>query len=140
MKSKINALLLIGIIGTSVFCAHFGINYGRAVWGNSEIWWTPRSLALPLEETSHEFRLFIRGANLQDILEHGSLRALDSEGNSYQVTYEDITIRLNNWPEVKATFLHSAVFSGIMLGISITCLILGLSSFIRSRRGENPMV
>ena len=134
MKSKINALLLIGIIGTFVFGVHFGISYGRAVWGNSDMWWTPRSLSLPLEETRQEFRLFINGENLQDHLKRGSLRIADSEGNLHQVVPGDIKVRLNNWPEVKTDFLHSAVFSGIMLGISLTCLILGISSLIRSRR------
>lgn len=132
MKNRMNALLLIGIIGTAVIGSHFGVTYGRAVWGNKDIWWTPMSLALPLEDTSQDFRLFIGGDSLQEHLKRGSLTALDADGRPYRVVSEDIKVRLNNWPEVKADFLHSAVFSGILLGISLTCLILGLAEFIRS--------
>ncbi len=134
MKNRMNALLLIGIIGMAVIGSHFGVTYGRAVWGNKDIWWTPMSLALPLEDTSHDFRLFLGGEPLLEHVERGTLTVLDANGQPYQVSSEDIRVRLNNWPEVKADFLHSAVFSGILLGISLTCLILGLTEFIRSRK------
>jgi hypothetical protein len=134
MKKKINALLIIGIIGTSVFGAHFGVQYGRAVWGNRDIWWTPMSMALPLEDTSRNFRLFIGGEPLLEHVERGTLTAVDANGQTYSVSSDDIRVRLNNWPEVKADFLHSAIFSGILLGISLSCLILGLAELIRSRK------
>lgn len=132
MKNKINALLIIGIIGTSVFGSHFGVQYGRAVWGDKDIWWTPMSMAMPLEDTSQDFRLFLGGEPLLEHLERGALTAVDANGQTYQVSSDDMCIRLNNWPEVKADFLHSAIFSGILLGISLSCLILGLAEFIRS--------
>lgn len=132
MKNRMNALLLIGIIGMAVIGSHFGVTYGRAVWGNKDIWWTPMSLALPLEDTSQDFRLFIGGEPLLEHVERGTLTARDANGQPYQVSSEDIRVRLNNWLDVKADFLHSAVFSGILLGISLTCLILGLAEFIRS--------
>ncbi len=92
------------------------------------------SMALPLGDTSRNFRLFIGGEPLLDHVERGTLTARDANGQAYQVSPDDIRVRLNNWPEVKADFLHSAVFSGILLGISLTCLILGLTEFIRSRK------
>jgi hypothetical protein len=134
MKNKINALLIIGIIGTAVFGSHFGVQYGRAVWGNQDIWWTPMSLALSLDETDQDFRLFISGDSLQELLAQGSLTALDSDSQPYQLVPEDVQVRLNNWHKVKADFLHSAVFSGILLGVSLTCLILGVGEFIRRRK------
>ncbi len=134
MKSKINALFIIGIIGISVFGSHFGVQYGRAVWGNKDIWWTPMSMALPIEETVQDFQIFIGGNLLQEHLEQRSLTVRDANSRTYQVVSEDIKVRLNNWHEVKTDFLHSAVFSGILLGISLACLILGLAEFIRNRR------
>jgi hypothetical protein len=130
MKKKINALLLIGVIGTAILAPQFAVKYGRAMWGNKDIWWTPGSLAYPLDETKQEFRLFLSDELLEDHLARGSLSAMDSKGRSYPVVSKDIKIRLNNWNKVKASFLHSAVFLALMLGVSITCLILGVAQLV----------
>ncbi|MGR0481370.1 MAG: hypothetical protein ACTFAL_08225 [Candidatus Electronema sp. V4] len=49
-----NTLLLAGLIGTVVSGAIFSEQYGAAVWGRSDIWWTPMELALPLPAASKE--------------------------------------------------------------------------------------
>lgn len=134
MKREINALLLIGIIGTAVAGSQFAVNYGRATWGDKDIWWTPASLALPLEDTKHQFRIFLSGEPLQNHLEEGSLSATDSSGQSYRVVAEDLRVRLNNWNKVKASHLHSAVLSAFMLGVSLTCLFLGVLQSVTSRK------
>ncbi|MBD3336503.1 MAG: hypothetical protein GF355_13405 [Candidatus Eisenbacteria bacterium] len=127
------ALLLIGIIGTSVFGAHTGAQYGRAVWGDRDIWWTPRSLAVDLDETQDEFRLLVSGDLLQEHLRRGSLQATDAQGETYRVVAGDISVRLNNWDEVRASWFQSAVFSAFMLGAAVACLVLG-GILIRSAR------
>ncbi|MBN2467304.1 MAG: hypothetical protein JXD19_04060 [Deltaproteobacteria bacterium] len=136
MRKKINALLLIGIIGSVVCGSHFAVTYGRALWGPSDIWWTPISMALPLDETTQEFNILVSNELLQDHLKRRSLTATDLEGKSYQVVSDDIEVRLNNWHKVKASFLHSAVFAAFMLGVSITCLILGAVQVLTRRDGR----
>jgi len=136
MKRDINALLLIGIIGAAVLGPQFAVQYGRATWGDKDIWWTPASLALPLQETKQEFRVFLSGEPLQGHLERGSLSATDPNGRSYQVVSEDIRVRLNNWNKVRASHLHSAVLSAFMLGVSVTFLLLGVLQFATRRRRQ----
>jgi hypothetical protein len=137
MKKRVNALLVIGITGTIVLGFHFGVQYGRAMWGNRSIWWTPKVMAVSLDETRQYFELFLSNELLQDHLKRRSLSATERNGKTYQVVPEDIKIRLNNWYKVKASFLNSAVFSAFMLGISVTCLILGLAQ-LRKPREPNP--
>lgn len=134
MQKSVNPLLLVGIIGTIVAGFHFGVEYGRAMWGSRDIWWTPKSVAFPLDKTRQEFELFLSGELLQDHLERSSLSATDSNGKSYQIVPDDIEVRLNNWHKVKASFLNSAVFSAFMLGVSSTCLVMGVMQLLARRK------
>ena len=135
-KREINALLLIGVIGLFTVGTQFGINLGRAVWGDREIWWTPRSMALSLEETSDRFRLFIDGKPLQEHLADNSLAVADEAGASRVVAPEDVRVRLNNWHQMRANFFMSALPGAFGLGVSITCLVLGL---IHRRQRKNEI-
>jgi len=139
MKGRINALLLIGIIGVSVFASHFALSYGRAVLGDRDMWWTPRSMAMPLPETRDDLHLFLDGEPLRDHLRRGALTARDPQGRSYRVVAEDIAVRLNNWHEVKASFLHAAVYSALLLGASAACLVLGLIQAFRGDRTRDGL-
>ncbi|HDQ44150.1 MAG TPA: hypothetical protein ENN17_01460 [bacterium] len=123
---KFNAWLLFGIIGVSLFGSQFGIYYGRAVWGNADIWWTPRNMALPPEDTKNEFELFVKGDLLQDHLERGSLSATDPDGESKTLNSGDIAVRLNNRHKTKASLLHVAVFMALLLGASLMSLVVGI--------------
>jgi hypothetical protein len=125
------ALLLIGIIGTAVFLSHFGVSYGRAMWGSRDMWWTPRSLALPLDDSRDEFRVFVLGEPLSDHVERGSLTVIDEGGEPHVIGPADVRVRLNNWDATRASLLHSAVYAAFMLGASATCLALGLAQFLR---------
>ncbi|RPH51706.1 MAG: hypothetical protein EHM85_05725 [Desulfobacteraceae bacterium] len=133
MNKKINALLLIGIIGTTTAGFQFAAKYGQVMWGNKDIWWTPMSLALPLHKTTQEFQIFINGELLHDHLDHGSLAATDKAGQSHRVVSDDIKIRLNNWYKTEASLLHSAVFAAFLLGSSLTFLILGIAQLAARR-------
>ncbi len=137
MKGRLNALFLIGLIGTVVFGFHFGLQYGRALWGDRDIWWTPMAMAIPLQETRQTFNLFVSGELLQNHIERGSLSATDSKGRSYPVAADDIKVRINNWYKIKASFLHFAVFAGILLGGSIACLIMGTIELFKKRKNPN---
>ncbi|MBN1907699.1 MAG: hypothetical protein JW927_21660 [Deltaproteobacteria bacterium] len=122
---RINAWLIIGIIGVCVFGYNFGIQYGRAMFGPKDMWWTPKAMALPLEQTSQEFELFVNDELLQSRIKQGTLLAIDREGKTYPVVSEDVSVRLNNWHKIKASFLHSAAFTALLLGISLMSLIIG---------------
>ena len=131
---KLNGYLITGIIGMAVIGSHFGVQYGRAVWGNNDMWWTPKPMALTLSETRHNFELFVRGDLLQNHLRKGTLSAIDSQGESYRIVPEDIQVRLNNWYKVKSSMLHSAVLAAVLLGISVMSLVVGLKQLVAENK------
>jgi hypothetical protein len=131
---KINGFLITGIIGVAVIGSHFGVQYGRAVWGSNDRWWTPKSMALTLSETRHNFELFVRGELLQNHLKKGTLSAIDSQGESYRLVPEDIQVRLNNWHKVKSSMLHSAVLAAFLLGISVMSLAVGVIQLVVEKK------
>lgn len=131
MTRKLNTLMLIGLIGTPIAGAQFGVDYGRAIWGDARVGWTPVATALPLERTAGSFQLLLDNEPFQDHLARRSLTALGPEGLAYFVTPELIKVRLNTWSQIKASRLHAAVYSAFALGISLTCLVIGLIQFFR---------
>ncbi|MBW2097634.1 MAG: hypothetical protein JRG77_02260 [Deltaproteobacteria bacterium] len=125
-KPKINPLVLIGLIGMLTIGTNFSTQLYRAFWGNQDIWWTVRTMQLPIEDSKNNFKLFISGKLLQKHLADGSLFALDRNGEQYRVVSKDVTIRLNNWNKVKSSILTNALISGVLFGIVITVLVIGL--------------
>ncbi|MDH5297477.1 MAG: hypothetical protein OEV91_00475 [Desulfobulbaceae bacterium] len=136
MPQRLPPLLFIGLIGTLVTGSIFFMQYGRATWGDQNIWWTPRPLAVSLADTRQEFELLINDELLQKHIQHQTLMVMDVNGGSYPVTKEDIRVRLNNWYKVKASLLNAAVLTAFLLGVSVTCLILGAIPMGGSK--ENP--
>jgi len=134
MRRKMNLLMMIGLVGTPIAGTQFGMDYGRAIWGETQIWWTPREMALPLDQTNGHFQILLDGEPLGSHLARNSPTALGSEGLAYFVTPEMVRVRLNNWPQVQAGMLHMAVYSALGLGVSLTCLIVGLVEFFRQPR------
>ncbi|MBK1722911.1 hypothetical protein [Thiocystis violacea] len=129
MTRKINAVLLVGLIGTPIAGSLFGIDYGRAIWGDDQIWWTPKESALSIDQTRASFRIYLEDEPLDDHLARSSLTALGQDGMAYFVTPDLIKVRLNNWDRTKASLLHTAVYSAFALGASLACLVLGLIQF-----------
>lgn len=131
---KTNGFLIAGIIGVSVVGAHFGIQYGRAVWGNNDMWWTPKSMALPLSQTRNNFEVFVSGDLLQNHLDRKSLSATNPQGERYDLSPDDIEVRLNNWQKVKSSMLHTAVWAAFMLGVSVMSFVVGVKQFISENK------
>ena len=61
MRKSVNPLLLIGLLGTIVIGSQFAVQYGRAIWGDRDIWWTPMAMALSLDETTRAFEMYVSG-------------------------------------------------------------------------------
>ena len=133
---KPNILLIFGIIGVSLFGLQFGIYYHRAVFGNSDIWWTPKSLALPINNTRNDFEIFLNDQRLQDHLERGSIYATDQNGHLIPLLTEDVVVRLNNWHKIKASSLHTAVYMALFLGASFMLLLIGIAQFIIGKTSD----
>ena len=136
---KINAWLIFGIIGASLFGSQFVIHYYRAVWGNAEMWWTPKPVALSINDTRNDFELFLNDELLQDHIKRGSLSATDRNGQSMPVAADDIVVRLNNWHKMKASFLHTAVYMALLLGASLMSLAIGIVQMLVGKNANKSM-
>lgn len=129
-----NAWLSVGILGSTIFGSQLATDYGRAMWGDRDMWWTPGSMALPLDQTGEAFQIYLGGELLQRHVERGTLTAVDPQGRPYRVSHGDLRVRLNNWNQTRASFLHAAVFSAFMLGMSLVCLGVGARQVFAARR------
>lgn len=134
MRQRRSTLLVVGLIGTVVSGLLFAGQYGAAVWGRSDIWWTPLELALPLPAAANAFELHLGGELMQRQVERGALAVQNENGAMRPVALTEIKVRLNNWQKIRAERLHGAVFAAFSLGISLTCLVLGIIGQVQSRK------
>ena len=130
---KINSLLWIGILGSLIIGSSFFTNVYHAFWAEQNIWWTPQTMRLPIEETRDNFELYIGGKLLQKHLSDGTLFSMDKNGAQYRVVSKDISARLNNWNKTKASLLTNATISSFLFGVSLTLLIIGLIQMFMGR-------
>jgi hypothetical protein len=125
-QTRLNALLLIGIIGTFTVGTTFAINVYRAFWGNQNIYWTARTMPLTIGETKNSFELFINKKSLHDHLSDGTLQAVLENGDQRSLVPSDITVRINNWHKVKASILAHSLLPCFLFSASFTMLIMGI--------------
>ena len=123
-----------GLIGMLTIGTNFAMQIYRAFWGNQNIWWTSRTMQLPIEDFRDNLELFISKKPLQKHLADGTLFALDNNGEQYRVVSKDITVRLNNWNKVRSSILENAIISGVAFGIVITVLVIGLIQVCRRKK------
>lgn len=134
MKRKMNGLLIIGITATVFFGSFFAGEYLSATRGSQDIWWTPMSMALTLDQSRPEFELYIHKDSLQKRIENGTLLMVDDQGKSSKVAANDIKVRLNNWHKVKAEKLQYAIVTAFFLGASIVLLVMGLMRYFTDNK------
>ena len=132
-KTKLNALLIIGIIGSFTCGGNLAVQIFRAFGSNQDIWWTAKTMPLTIDQTKESFELSINGKTIQKHLSEGTLLALNNEGNQKPIVSGDISVRLNNWNKVRASILTNSLLSGVLSGASITMLIMGLIQVLNRR-------
>jgi hypothetical protein len=137
MKKQINALIIIGIIGAAVFGSQVAVKYSEANWGNKDIWWTPMSLALPIDETRNEFEIYIKGDLLQKHLERGAISVAGKTGHAAEVIAPDnVKVRLNNWNKIRAEKLNSAMLTSFLLGVCLASLVMGVFQYVAKKQNN----
>ena len=125
-------LLLIGTIACFGIGAQYLPALYRAVWTDPDIWWTGRSVKLPIEETRDSFELYIAGKPLQRHLSERTLLLRSREGEPVPVVPGQVRARLNNYDRVKSERLARTLWLGPAFGAALTLFLLGL---IRSLGG-----
>ncbi len=130
-QTRLNALMLIGMIGVLVIGSIVIVQLYRAFGADQDIWWTASTMPLKIDETKDTFELFINGKSIQDHLADGTL-LINRDGNA-PISSSDITIRLNNWYKIKSSILAYSLLSCFMFGACLTMLITGLIRFEKTR-------
>ena len=134
MKKKWNPFLLIGMIGIFTCGSPFAVKYSQVPWGNRDIWWTPMTMALPLEETKNDFAIYLNGESLHRHIARGTLTVSTDAGESSQVASGGIQVRINNWYKIKASLLHGSVFFALVLGSCATFFGIGVAQWLDQRK------
>ncbi|MCI5114712.1 MAG: hypothetical protein D3915_07230 [Candidatus Electrothrix sp. AU1_5] len=126
----INPLLLIGMIGVFTTGSSLYADLMQVFYGDHSIYWTQKDSPLSLEKTGNNFLVFIGEKRLQDHLNGKTFFAADGELVPYPVLAKDVTVRVNNWPSVKAQILNKTIFTSFAFGVNLTLLIVGLVQVI----------
>ncbi|WP_446010839.1 hypothetical protein [Candidatus Electrothrix sp.] len=119
-------LLLIGMIGVFILGNNLYADLMQVYYGNHNIYWTHKDSPLPLEKTKNSFKVSIGEKTLLDHLHGKTFFAADGDLVPYPVLAKDVTVRVNNWPAVKAQILTRTTVTGFLFGVHLTLLIVGL--------------
>jgi hypothetical protein len=137
-RKTVHPFLLAGLIGICTIGTGFTVQLYRAYGGNDAVWWTPVSMKRPFKESRNRFRLYLSGQPLSKHLEQGTLWAKDDQGERYRVVEKDLSVRLNHWPEVKASILSGAIVNGVLFGAALTLFAIGLAQVLgRSKTADH---
>lgn len=138
MRTKsINPLLLIGMIGVFTIGSSLTADLMQVFseeQREQDMYWTHKDRPLSLEKTGDRLQVMIGGKPLQDHLDGKTFFAADGELVPYPVTAQDVTVRVNNWPAVKARILTKTTFTGFAFGVNLTLMIVGLVQTCLQRR------
>ncbi|MCI5121774.1 MAG: hypothetical protein D3908_11400 [Candidatus Electrothrix sp. AUS4] len=123
---SINPLLFIGLIGTVTVGSSLAADLMQVFYGEQGIYWTHKDMPLSLHETGNNFQVLIGGKSLQDHLKGKTFFAADEELVPYPVVAKDVTVRVNNWPSVKARILTKTTLTAFAFGVNLTLMLVGL--------------
>jgi hypothetical protein len=135
-QKKLNALFLIGMIGVFTVGSNFAIQLYRAFGEDQNIWWTARTMPLKINETKDLFELFINDKSIYEHLAHGTLLIRRGSNVNAPISSGDITVRINNWYQVKSSILANALTSCFLFSACLTTLIIGIIQII-SKKNED---
>jgi hypothetical protein len=99
-----------------------------------DIWWTPRTMLIPLAESTDRVEIYALGQPLTALLQAGQVRM--AEGGSMTVlTAGEIGLRFNNWERVRAERLPVLLASAAGCGVAVLMLLLIMTGRL-TWRGE----
>jgi hypothetical protein len=100
----------------------------------SDIWWTPRTMLVPLGESKDRVEIYARGELLDALIQAGQLRIAGDTGSSVLQT-SDIGLRFNNWDRVRGDRETRLLIYAAMCGVVAVIFFMVLTGRI-AYRGE----
>jgi len=122
MRKRINALTIIGMIMVFTGLGHLVPTF----LASPENRWTPRELAVGLDESADRVGVLVAGVALADHVKAGTL-LVGAEGQPPRpLTPEDVRVRFNNWDRVRADLHFQAIFTAAYTAAAVLLLVGGL--------------
>ena len=103
----------------------------------SDIWWTPRTMLIPLAESRDRVEIYTRGKPFAALLQAGQLRIAE-EGGSSTLATSDVGLRFNNWDRTRVARIPLMLVYAATCGIT-ACLFLLVLSGRLVYRGEREL-
>jgi len=100
----------------------------------SDIWWTPNTMLVPLNESADRVEVHFRGKPLRSLIEAGQLRMADNASASVLST-SDIGFRFNNWDRIRAQRVPALLIYAAAIGAGAVVFLLLVTDRL-AYRGE----
>jgi hypothetical protein len=98
-------LLYVSMSLTFVFLA--GAPIYRELTRSKDIWWTPRTMMVPLAQSGDRVEIYVAGKPLGEVLQAG-----------------EVGLRFNNWDRVRAERFPMLLVNAAVCGALVTVLLL----------------
>ena len=113
--------LILGIVFLLIPASHLF----RFFTQRSDIWWTPKPLALPLVESADRMEVYVRGQLLQEQLRARRLQVLAGEG-PVTLDVADVSVRFNNRDRVRVAQIPGLLAAALVIGMAGVLVVLSV--------------
>jgi hypothetical protein len=111
--------MVLGVVFLLIPAAHLF----RFFTQRSDIWWTPKPLAVPLAESADRVEIYVRGQLLQEQVKGHRLQVLASEG-AVTLDAADVTVRFNNRDRVRAEQIPGLLGAALVTAVAAVFVVL----------------
>ena len=89
----------------------------------SDIWWTPKPMALSPAAAQDRVEIYVKGKPLGALIDGKQLWIADDTGRS-AIGAQDIGLRLNNWDRVRVTRIPMLLIYAAVCGAGLVMVVL----------------
>ena len=95
----------------------------RELTRRDDIWWTPRTMLVPVAESGSRVEVYVHGQPFASLLQAGQMQVL-KEGQPVVLGPADVGLRFNNSDHVRAERLPTLLLSAALCGATAIFALL----------------
>jgi len=122
MRRRLNAFTIVGMIVVFTGLGHLL----PALLAGGENRWTPRDLAVGLEESADRVCVLVSGTPLEKHLEAGTLQVGGQGESPRTLQADEVQFRFNNWDRVRADLYFWGMLTASYTTAGVAALLVGL--------------